>query len=246
VAGANVALTATLGGNYSSLPAGTVTFFDNGNPIGSTPSTVLNGVATLNTTTLAVGSHPITATYNGSTVYPTATTGASVLVTVVAAPVADFSFSVSNAAINVSDALPSGTAKLNVAFLNGFTGTVGFSCASLPANAHCSFAPATLTASGSSTLTVVIDKAALAPTGITPMERNGGIALGLGLLGLGLARRRKALRGVMLAALLLGGLATAITGCGSGTTTNKGSSTVVVTASAGSVSHTASFTLNVQ
>jgi hypothetical protein len=248
VAGTSVALTATLSGNSTNLPSGTVTFSDNGTSIG--PATIASGVATLTTKTLAVGSNAITATYGGDSVYPAVSTTSPVTVTITAVPVPDFTFSVANTSINVSDSAPSGSATLNVVMVNGFSQAVSFSCAGLPSNSHCSFAPATLSASGTSTLTVVIDHALLTPSGPNPFERNGGIAAAM-LLGLPLLLRRSLRaklggRGTLLAALLLGVAVTAVSGCGSSVTTSKGTSTVVVSATAGTLSHTASFTLNVQ
>jgi uncharacterized protein len=245
VAGTGVALTATLGGNSTNLPSGNVTFFSNGASIGPA-TTIASGVATLTTKTLAVGTDGITATYNGDGVYPVVSTTVPVTVTITPTPVPDFTFSIANTAISVTDAVPSGSAILSVSMVNGFSQTVTFSCTGLPSNSHCSFAPPTLAGSGTSTLTVVIDKASLAPSGTTPFERDGGIAAAM-LLGLPLLLRRK-LRGreVLLAALLLGAAVTALSGCGSSVTTAKGTSTVMVIATAGSVTHNASITLNVQ
>jgi predicted extracellular nuclease len=247
VAGTSVALTATLSGNSTNPPSGSVTFSDNGTSIGMV--TIASGVATLVTKTLGVGANPISAAYNGDSAYPTASTTTPVTVTVTAAPVPDFTFSVANTSIDVTDSSPSGSATLNVAMVNGFSQTVSFSCMGLPSSSHCSFAPAMLSATGSSTLTVVIDKASLAPSDANPFERGSGI-LAATLIGLPLLFRRSlrsnlGLHGTFLAALLLGGIVTAISGCGSSVSTNKGSSSVVVTATAGSLSHTASFTLNV-
>jgi hypothetical protein len=169
-----------------------------------------------------------------------------VTVTITPTPVPDFTFSVANTAINVNNSVPSGSVVLSVSMVNGFSQTVTFGCTGLPSNSHCNFAPPTLTASGTSTLTVVIDKASITPSGSYPFERNGGIAAAM-LLGLPLLLRRKIRgRGVLLAALLLGVAVTAISGCGSSVTTAKGTSTVVVTATAGTVTHNASLTLNVQ
>ena len=248
VAGTSVTLTATLSGNSTNLPSGTVTFSDNGTSIG--PATIASGVATLTTKTLGVGANAITAAYGGDSVYPAVSTTAPVTVTITAAPVPDFSSSVANTSINASDSVPSGSATLNVAMVNGFSQTVSFSCAGLPSNSHCSFAPATLSASGTSTLTVTIDHAMLTPSGPNPFERDGGIAAAM-LLGLPVLLRRRLQakltgHGVLLAALLLGVAVTAISGCRSSVGTNKGTSTIVVTATSGSLSHTASFTLNVQ
>jgi uncharacterized protein len=244
VAGTSVALTATLSGNSTNLPSGTVTFSSNGTSVGM--ATIAKGVATLNTTALAVGSDAITATYNGDSVYPVVSTTAPMMITITPAPVPDFTFSVSNSSINVTGSVPTGSTVLNVTMVSGFSQTVTFSCTGLPASSHCSFAPATLTTSGTSTLTVVIDQASLAPSRTNPFERSSSIAMAM-LLGLPLLLHRKLRgRGTFLAALLLGIAVTAVSGCGSSATTSKGASAVVVTATAGSLSHTASFTLNVQ
>jgi len=56
----------------SGVPTGTVTFLDNGTPMGS--GTLVAGTATFTTTTLAVGPHSITATYGGDTNFLTSTT----------------------------------------------------------------------------------------------------------------------------------------------------------------------------
>ncbi len=69
--GQAVTFTATVTGS-GPTPTGTVTFFDGAANIGTSP---LNGsaVATLTTSTLAVGSHPITAVYAGDATYATST-----------------------------------------------------------------------------------------------------------------------------------------------------------------------------
>ena len=55
---------------------GTVTFYDNGVSIGT--GTVNAGIATYATSTLSVGTHPITATYGGDTNYTSVTTATAV------------------------------------------------------------------------------------------------------------------------------------------------------------------------
>ncbi|KUN75600.1 hypothetical protein AQJ66_35610 [Streptomyces bungoensis] len=55
----------------SGTPTGTVSFFDGATPLGSAP--LVGGVATLTTSSLAVGSHPLTATYSGSGDYNSST-----------------------------------------------------------------------------------------------------------------------------------------------------------------------------
>ena len=64
IVGASVTFTATVTSSASGTPAGTVTFFDNGVSIG-TGALNSGASATLSTSSLAAGTHPITATYGG-------------------------------------------------------------------------------------------------------------------------------------------------------------------------------------
>ena len=59
------------------------------------------------------------------------------------------------------------TYTATVAPVNGFTGTVGFTVAGLPAGATASFSPSSVTASGSTTLSVTAGDPAPGPVGLT-------------------------------------------------------------------------------
>jgi sugar lactone lactonase YvrE len=59
-----VTFTASVIPAFGGNATGKVTFFDNGNPLGA-PATVSGNQATLTISTLSVGPHPITASYNG-------------------------------------------------------------------------------------------------------------------------------------------------------------------------------------
>jgi hypothetical protein len=67
-----VTFTATVTPPYSGTPTGTVTFLDNG--VAKKSSTLSGGTATWTTSTLTVGMHPITATYNGSSSFNSSST----------------------------------------------------------------------------------------------------------------------------------------------------------------------------
>jgi predicted extracellular nuclease len=251
IAGNNVTLTATVTGNAGFTPTGTVNFLDGTTTLKSAAA-LTAGVAVFSTTTLAAGSRTITAVYSGDTNYPASTSAASTVV-VTPAPVPDFGFTVSNSQLIATQSATSSITTVNVSMVNGFSQTVSFSCSGLPAASRCVFSPATLTASGSSTLTVTIDTGALA----RPSFGNRGLQDGImaaGLLALPLLMRRK-LRAklrkatTLMALLLLAGGLAAISGCGGGgsaAATPAGSSTVTVTATGGTVTHTATFTLTVQ
>jgi predicted secreted protein len=69
-----VTFTATVTPTFSGTPTGTVTFKNGTTNIGT--STLSGGVAKFSTKTLAVGSHSITAVYNGATYFTTSTSSA--------------------------------------------------------------------------------------------------------------------------------------------------------------------------
>lgn len=62
----------TSGSNIGTTPTGTVSFFDGSLPLGSAP--LVNGSASIQTSTLAVGTHPLDAQYGGDSNYGTAIT----------------------------------------------------------------------------------------------------------------------------------------------------------------------------
>ncbi len=76
VVGQSVTLTATITPPAGAGPTGTVQFYDNGTALGPA-ETVSGGAATLTTSALALGSHPITAIYSGDGNFTGATTAAS-------------------------------------------------------------------------------------------------------------------------------------------------------------------------
>ena len=71
--GTTVTLTESIPGINGIAPTGTVTFSDNGTAIGT--ANVVNGVATLTTSTLPIGTDPITAAYSGDSTYAKANSG---------------------------------------------------------------------------------------------------------------------------------------------------------------------------
>lgn len=249
VQGGSVTMQATVGSSGAAgTLSGTVSFLDGSTTLKSGVA-LTGGVATFTTTSLAIGSHSITAVYSGDSVFPTSTS-APVTLTVNAPPTPDFTLTLANTQIIIPKNVPSSTTVINVGMQNGYSQTVSFACSGLPANTTCSFSPATLSATGSTTLTIRIN-------GMTSELRTpfgGGMgALAASLLLLPLMARRKtrlAVRraaGAMMLLLLLVGVG-AVTGCGGGSsaTTPAGSSTVTVTATGGSVTHSATVTVVVQ
>jgi hypothetical protein len=213
-------------------------------------SASVNGsaTATFSTTTLAGGTHSIVAVYGGDTAY-----AASQGTTQVVVSQADFNVTIPTVSATVH-AGQSATYTINVAALNGFTGTVSFNCSSgLPSLTTCGFNPATVAANGSTTLTITTT----APTSAPPASGlSAGLSATLGIFGLtlfgGLAAGKRRGRPLF---MLLGVLALAagLISCGGGGTkvmhnpgTPTGTSTVTITATSGATTHTTTVTLVVQ
>jgi len=157
---------------------------------------------------------------------------------------ADFSLSVSAPTIAVA---PGGASKLTVASaaVGGFNGQITLTCSSA-AGLSCSFSPNTISpGSSAASATLTLTAAATAPGG-----GYGGIGMallsGLGLFGTMFTTRRKSGAGKGRSVLLMAGLALLVAGmtftvaCGSNSnhqTTAPSQATVMVTGTAGAISH---------
>ena len=137
---ANVSAIVTTGS-----PSETVTFMDGSMTLGM--GTVSSGVATLATSILSVGGHSITAVYNGDSLF-LASTSTVFSQTIVVATIA---LTTPSTSITVSRS-QSVTAVISVRPNGNYTGTLNFTCGTLPAYAACIFAPVSLTFTGTSTV----------------------------------------------------------------------------------------------
>jgi len=254
-----ITLKATVNGDS---PTGSVSFAAGTNNLGT--ATVANGVATLQTSFAAAGSYTTAATYHGDPNNAASTSSAVTIV--IAAP--DFTVT----ATPTSGTIPVGqnaAFTFTVTSIAGYAGTVKFSCGPLPAQAACSFAPASATPSGSSpassTLTITTAAATAAihlnqgpKQSLPPWMPAGGLALA-GAVGIALAPRkiRRWSRPLHLLSvgLLWASLSLLVLGCGGGNsspstpaTTPAGSYTISVNAadSAGGPQHAVSLALVVQ
>ena len=251
----NVTLTTTVTPATSGAPTGAVTFFDGANQIGSSN---LNGSggASLSTSTLAAGSHSITAVYAGDSNFNGSTSTASTVV------VASSSFSLSLSGSSLGSIAPGSSAHTTITItpsggLDPSTVTLGCSVSPVvsPA-ATCSVGATSVSGgTGSATLTVstVGPHAALNHGSGGTLVALALLIPGLALCGVGASNgdRRKLLI-ICLAFLVLTGciFQTACAGTstgGSGSAgTPAGSYTVTVTGNAGGVQQTASATVSVQ
>jgi hypothetical protein len=259
----SITLTATVASNTTGEPTGSVTFTDNGTvTLGSVPVNG-SGVATLVTSTLAVGMHNISAAYGGDGNFTgSASSGLPEVV-----QSADFGLSASTLLPASVAPGSSATSTVTITPVGGFDpSTVALTCSVSPTAspaATCSLgAIAVSNGTGTATLTVVTagPQAALL---LPAAERGSGTlyafalmipAMLLGAGGLNKPGRRKLL-GFCLIFLVLGGCLLQAA-CGGGTKSatvpggNSGTPanayTVTITGSANGAQQTASVSLTVQ
>jgi len=249
----------------TAVPSGSVTFLDGSTSLGS--GTLNNSVATFTTTTLAVGTHSITAQYGGDSNFR-ASTSAAVSEVITATP--DFALSANPSSMTVNAGI-SAQYTFTVTPSNGYNGTVTFSCGTLPAKTTCSFSPASLSPSNNTYAPATLTLSTVAATAslIMPAPPNsktsapslwaslGGFgAFGLVLAGLGKKRNRRQMAIVLGMALLL--TMFSLVGCGGSNSTPittgtpgtpAGSYTIAITATgtgSNSPTHSMNVTLVVQ
>ena len=253
--GQSVTLKATVTSSIGT-PTGTVNFYDSGALLG--PGTLTNGVAILNTTALSAGvTNSLTATYEGNTTYLASTTTAPV--TVVVAPL-DFTLSVTGASIATVVPGKPATFTMTVDPLYGsYAGPVGFNVTGLPSGATYTISPSTVAANaGKQTVTLTIVTAPTTASMHKPQPLGRKMApIGLALLllpffGAGSMRRQgRRLSRLLCVLLAVGALGAAIglSGCSSPSgffaQQAKGYN-MTVTATAGSLQHTTTVTLNIE
>ena len=164
----------------------------------------------------------------------------------------DFSVTTSPSSLTVT-AGSSGTTMVSVTSLSGFNSSVSFACSGLPSGASCNFSPSTVTPPGAtSTMLTVTTSATKAALGRSYGPLFPSETLTAVLFCVGWKKRRRLQMLLLLAVSVVGfGL---LTSCGGGGSTSSGgggggsqpvTSTVTVTATSGSLSHTTSFTLTV-
>ncbi len=230
-------LTAALSYPTSGQATGNVTFtVDNGStPVVNYTAPVLNGVATLGTL-LPTGTLSITATYSGDA---NLLSSSSAAITLTVLGPADFDFSVSPLSVTQGQ---TGSATTTVTSLNGFHGSITFTCASPITTLGCGFLPTSLavpTPVGQVNASAPGGSLAFSVTTIaTTVERAGLIGFFF-LSFMSFGQRRKFF--VMLAVATLFVM---MVGCGTSTRylqedgTPKGTYSVTVTGMSGSLSHT--------
>lgn len=259
-------LTATVTTNSAgSPPSGMVTFSVNGTsagtfgvngvPSGFDPQTGAfvgaQATVTFTDSQLANGQSTVTASYSGDTNYVASTSSAT---TINIQP--DFSVQPSANAIGIQSPGGSGSMTITLTDLDGFMGSVSFSCSGLPTGAKCNFSPSSLAATGSTTLSITTTggSAMLAPAVRTRKWNLAFAMFGLtfgGIFVLRVPRGRR--RRNFLLMIVLGAICV---GCGGGgstpppppppaPSTPTGSYMVTINATSGATSHSVQFNLGV-
>jgi hypothetical protein len=243
------------------IPTGTVTFLDGATTLG-TGTLDATGKTTYQTSTLAAGSHSITAAYGGDALNARSTSAA--MTVTITAPTADFSLSVAPTTGTVSGG-SSTTLTVTITPINGFSAATGLSCSNLPTNAACSFNSATVTPNGAaatSTLTITTNGTAAAGIALLldSSSAAGRTVPGVGVVaisGLSLALvgwigfqsrklQKEWLRYLGLLFFTVAVIGGAI-GCGGSSSSSRntpvGSYPITVQATSGSLSHSATYTI---
>ncbi|WP_419806016.1 Ig-like domain repeat protein [Terriglobus sp.] len=248
----SITLTAKVSGG-TTMPTGMVQFVNGSTPLGSVAISS-NGVAMLTFSTLPAGSQTITATYSGDANY----TAASATLTEV---VADFTLALAPNAANKQSVLRGkvATYQFTVAptVTTALAGDVTFTLSGLPSGATYTVTPSTV-ASGSSTtgVTLAVTTAATLKSQVERSPWRGKtsmLAVALLLLPFGSRLRRGSTRmrraGVLAAVLFASAMLLSVSGCGTGVGYFDQTQTtypLTLSANSGSLSHTASVTLEVQ
>lgn len=226
-------------------PTGTVQFVD-GNSL-LTSAAIVSGSATASITTLGLGTHTIRAVYLGDGNFaPARSVGVNLLEE-------DFRLVLRNPSVQI-DHGGTATYSFSVAPVGGTTmpSDIQFSMQGGPQYSTSAFAPSVVLAGGGATDVSLSLHTPNFPSGQASFSRMPllGIrlaSLSLGVLALGIRRRRKGFvraSSLLCASLLLGAACSSIVGCGSGWRTQYW--TVNVVATSGNLSHTAAGTLTSQ
>jgi hypothetical protein len=144
------------------------------------------------------------------------------------------------------------TAPINLTAAAGFSGQVTLACSGLPANAGCSFSPATINLNGTPAVSTLLTVNTAAATTTSQLQLGPG-AYGLVFAGLALLwpARHKGIRVWVLLFLAIGSATLGLNGCskGSGSApaqTAPGTYGFTVVATSGSVKAQSAYTLVVQ
>jgi hypothetical protein len=218
--GESVLFTATVQGAHAAA-LGPVTFLDGTTALG-TVALSSAGAASLSISSLAAGVHPITVVY-GATQNSSAATSAVLSEVVQAAPatppppttpVSAGSFTISASPVTVRVGQMA-SVMVKVSAANGFNQAVQLGCSNLPSESACTFGSGMIRAGGGST---TLQLSTMGPRDCGSTTPYGAglpyvAPMAAGLMMLLVPRRRRVMKGLLVALVALCGL-TAMGGCG--------------------------------
>jgi sugar lactone lactonase YvrE len=232
-------------------PTGTISFYDGPALIG-TGALDNTGNTSITLSSLAIGTHSITAAYGGDTSYPQATSSP------LAEVVEDFNLSITSTANPIVAAGQSVTIPFTLSMISPGTtmpAAITLSAEGAPYGSSYTFSPLTVASgsgatNGTLTINIPVDYVATNSTPMKPGSKLPLAPLALALLVLPLTgRMRKTGKGLVrmmaLALFAIAGItaSSTLTGCGSNTAAPYA---VTVTASSGNLSHTSTFLITVK
>ncbi len=244
-----ITFTATVS-SPASTPSGSVTFYDGTTLLGS--GTLTQGAATYASSSLAVGSHPITAAYGGDSNFSSVTSSE------VAQIVSDFTITVASGSSSTATVAAGGTATYSLTISPSagttFPAAAALTTAGAPTGSIVTITPSTLPAGdGVTNVTVAIS----VPATAAAMYRLGEVVLAPIMAGMfllpwgGRLRRRLGSRGLMVCGMFFVLLATgSLSGCASESPAPAApasrSYTITLTATSGTVTNSTTLHLTVQ
>ena len=245
----SVTFTATVSSGSDS-PSGSVDFYDGATLLGS--GTIASGTATYAVSSLAVGTHSVTAVYGGDTQFSTSTSSA------VSQIISDFTLATASGGSSSATVSAGGTATYSLT-ISPSAGTTFPAAATLtatgaPAGSVVTITPSTLaTGAGATNVTVAIS----VPATAAAIYRSGkaGASFAFIMVGMfllpwgGRLRRRLGGRGLAVCGMFLVlVVAGALAGCGSNTPAPPPprSYTITLTATSGTVTNSTTLHLTVQ
>jgi Bacterial Ig-like domain (group 3)/FG-GAP-like repeat len=219
-------------------PTGNVSFTSGATTLGTAALT--DGTATLSASFAAAGTYAVAASYAGDAQNQPSTSNAVSIAVAAPAPLAapDFKVTVSPATATISAGQPV-SATFTITPVAGYSGTVSFSCGTLPSLATCTFAPTSVTPSNGTAATTKLTITTTAPSAAT--QRGAvrslepvawlSVTFLLFLPGRAMKRHRHRMYSILAVLFLTGGLIS-LSGCGgANAAANNGSSTPSTTPS---------------
>jgi hypothetical protein len=258
VVGQTATIVASVKPPYQGVPTGTLQLFSGPNAVKSVTLDAAGQLTySVDTSSLALGSYPYSASYSGDTNFsPSNSSVAQLLVT-------DFTVSVSPASVTVRSGSQSGGVSVVVTSSSGFNGSVDLSCSGLPSGASCIFSPSNLSLANAKSVSGMLSVSTTTQAAGFPLPRLSArktlfrpillvlsVVICLAVLQSARSRMRPTFRPILAIAAILVFALSLLQACGGGSSLQTTPYTVQVQAtihgSTPATSRTTSFTVNLR